>query len=80
MFSEKPVTSVSVDIDGEPIGDATHIQEALYTVFWTPSSYESGIHVMRVTVKVIEGFVVCTKCGVLLSYCAILSCFIVGFR
>ena len=75
MFSEKPVTSVSVDIDGEPIGDATHIQEALYTVPWTPSSYESGIHVMRVTVKVIGGFVVCTwNAG---CYCLIVRFYLV---
>ena len=54
MFSDESISSVSVSINGEEKGNATHKQHALYTLPWKPQDYSKGVHVIQVSVQVNE--------------------------
>ena len=59
VFSQRVVTNVEVYIDGTHVGRAEQAKGPLYTLPWDPESFSTGLHTLRVQVKVIQ----CLKVG-----------------
>lgn len=56
-FSEAPITSVHVSVDGEPLGKGHSAGGPLYVLLWDPSLYLTGLHTIRVKVEVSTAFI-----------------------
>lgn len=52
MFSPKPIASVEIFLDSVFAGKAVSKGGPLYTLPWNPHSFGSGLHMLRVKVKV----------------------------
>ena len=52
MFSHVKISSVSVHINNDFLGDAQHVNGPLYVIKWNPAIYTVGLHKIEVSVTV----------------------------
>ncbi|XP_069475389.1 transmembrane protein 62 [Ambystoma mexicanum] len=50
-FSSSPITSVQINIDGVPLGEAVHVSGPLYVLKWIPQHYTRGLHNIQAKVQ-----------------------------
>uniref|UniRef100_A0AAV2JI22 Transmembrane protein 62 n=1 Tax=Knipowitschia caucasica TaxID=637954 RepID=A0AAV2JI22_KNICA len=51
VFSDVPVSSVLVRVDGKDLGPARSAQGPLYVLQWDPSLYSTGLHTISITAQ-----------------------------